>query len=81
MDLTALTGTGKHHLEIAAGAALLKDMYSYEIRNPEDPASYWLSLVPCGSVGYRFQKSGPGFFFKTGLGFPEFLHAGTGVSF
>jgi hypothetical protein len=81
LDLTALTGSGKNHVELSAGIIRLKDMYSYEGRLPDDPVSYWISYLPCGSLGYRLQKPNRGFFFKAGIGFPEFLHVGIGTRF
>jgi hypothetical protein len=70
IDLTALTGSGKNHFELSVGLVRLYDFYYEDI-----------TYYPCGSLGYRFQKPNRGFFFKTGIGYPEFLHAGIGTRF
>jgi len=70
IDFTALTGSGKNHVELSVGLIRLYDMYSEDI-----------SYEPCGSFGYRFQKPNRGLFFKTGYGYPELLHIGIGIRF
>jgi len=63
-----LTGVEKHHLEVSAG--LVKgfgDTYDF----------FPLS----GSIGYRIQKPDGHFIFRTGMGWPEALYLGFGVSF
>ena len=79
LDLTALTGSGKNHAELSVGIVRLKYMYSYKEPLPDDPVSYWISYLPCGSLAYRLQKPNRGSFFKTGVGFPEFLQVGIGT--
>lgn len=63
-----LTGTKNSHFEAALGACYLfdKGLEGY---------------APALSVGYRLQKPGSHFMFRTGLGFPEDLYVGIGVSF
>lgn len=62
-----LTGVKKHHLEVSGG--FVKSLDDYDI--------FPLS----GSIGYRIQKPGSHFVFRTGVGWPEALYVGLGVSF
>jgi hypothetical protein len=62
-----ITGVKKHHLEASAGFVKLLDEYD---------------IFPLsGSIGYRFQKPKGHFIFRTGVGWPEALYFGLGVSF
>lgn len=84
-----LTGLGKNHLEITLGSSAIFDKrgYSLSVSN----ASYFGKPVPsklenthfhpAGSIGYRLQKPGGNFIFRTGFGFPESLYISLGVSF
>lgn len=38
-------------------------------------------ITPAGSIGYRWQKTGRNFIFRTGAGYPEALYIGLGLSF
>lgn len=62
-----LTGVKKHHLEASAGFVKSLDEY------------YIFPLS--GSIGYRIQKPNGHFIFRTGVGWPEALYFGLGVSF
>jgi hypothetical protein len=62
-----LTGVRNHHLEASAGLVAFLDNY--------------FSSPLSGSIGYRIQKPGGHFIFRTGLGWPEALYVGLGVSF
>jgi hypothetical protein len=63
-----LTGVKKHHLEASAGFVASLDEY--------------YDLFPLsGSFGYRYQKPKGHFIFRTGLGYPEAVNFGLGVSF
>lgn len=62
-----LTGVKIHHLEVSGG--FVKSLDDYDI--------FPLS----GSVGYRIQKPNGHFIFRTGVGWPEALYFGLGVSF
>ena len=62
-----LTGVRKNHLEVSAGLVKFLDDY--------------FSSPLSGSIGYRFQKPGGHFIFRTGVGWPEALYFGLGVSF
>ena len=62
-----LTGVRKHHLEVSAGLVKFLDDY--------DP------FPLAGSIGYRIQKPGGHFIFRTGVGWPESLYIGLGLSF
>lgn len=64
-----LTGANKSHFEAAIGMRYL--IY-------RDSDSFGL---PALSAGYRLQKPGGHFIFRTGLGFPDGVYIGFGVSF
>ncbi len=64
-----LTGSGSRHFEAKAGACF-----------------FWAGdaqgiLLPSASIGYRKQKPGSRFIFRTGIGFPDLLYVSWGVSF
>lgn len=61
------TGSKKSHFEMTLGAITF-------------PLSDWFTL-PAGTFGYRYQKLGGGFIFRTGIGFPEVLFISFGKSF
>lgn len=63
-----LTGVRKHHMEVSAGL----------VHSPDDS---YVSSPLSGSIGYRFQKPDGHFIFRTGVGWPEALYVGLGVSF
>jgi len=58
----------KHHLEVGAG--LVKSLEKY----------YDIIPLP-GSIGNRIQKPNGHFIFRTGVGWPEALYFGLGLSF
>lgn len=64
-----LTGSGRRHVEAKVGACFFwgGDMQ--------------YMLLPSGSIGYRKQKPGSRFIFRTGIGFPDALYVSWGVSF
>lgn len=61
-----LTGIKNHHLEIGLGPGLIIDEEE---------------IFATGCLGYRFQNPEKSFIFRCGLGSPELLYAGIGVSF
>jgi hypothetical protein len=63
-----LTGSRRSHFEAKAGVGFFWD-------------GDLLSLFPSVSVGYRKQKPGSGFIFRTGIGFPDALYVSWGYSF
>lgn len=67
--LTVLTGKGNNHFEFGAGADFIKAKY-------ED----W-QIAPVVNLGYRFQKPGGDYIFRTGTGFPELLYLSVGFCF
>lgn len=64
-----LTGAKKHHLEIGAG---LNTFLSGDLEGDFLPLS--------GTIGWRIQKPGGNFIFRTGLSFPEAAYIGFGGS-
>lgn len=64
-----LTGVNKSHFEAAIGMSYFME---------KEDNRY---LTPAVSFGYRLQKPGGRFIFRTGLGYPEALYVGLGVSF
>jgi hypothetical protein len=67
--LTTLTGSKNSHLELSAGLTVLLDDWDL----------YYIG--PSGTIGYRFQKPGGHFIFRTGIGFPEPIYISLGFSF
>lgn len=68
--LQAATGHKKGHFEIGGGFALTDISHSSRSL-----------FLPCGNIGYRFQKPGGNFVLKTGVGWPESVYFSAGVSF
>ena len=64
-----LTGRGRRHFEAKVGACFF---FAGDMQN---------MLLPSGSIGYRKQKPGSHFIFRTGIGFPDALYVSWGVSF
>jgi hypothetical protein len=64
-----LTGSGRRHFEAKVGACFF---FAGDMQN---------MLLPSGSIGYRKQKPGSRFIFRTGIGFPDVLYVSWGVSF
>jgi hypothetical protein len=62
-----LVGAKKHHLEVKAGLVY----FTGDLQG----------LNPSFSVGYRSQKRLSHFIFRTGIGWPEAIYVGWGVSF
>ena len=63
-----ITGRKNSHFEAALGAIYLFD-------------NQLEGFAPALSAGYRLQKPGSHFMFRTGLGFPEDVYVGIGVCF
>jgi hypothetical protein len=63
-----LTGKKAHHFEASAGP-------NFELKGDD------LNLPIAFGFGYRHQKPGKPFMFRTGIAFPETLHFGMGLSF
>jgi len=63
----------KHHFEVMGGGGLL---YTIPIEKFADG-----EFRPVFNLGYRYQVPEQGFVFRTGVGFPEFLYVGFGISF
>lgn len=89
IGLTALTGARKSHMEFNVGFTSTYDRDSYEIGvsnssiggDPKPAKSEFRDYSPAGSIGYRFQKPGGSFIFRTGFGFPESLYVSLGFCF
>ena len=64
-----LTGSGRRHFEAKVGACFF---FAGDMQN---------MLLPSGSIGYRKQKPGGHFIFRTGIGFPDALYVSLGFSF
>jgi hypothetical protein len=87
--VTALSGTGKNHLEVSLGFVSLynysdykKDLASYQILGNVEPSkSDFVDNYVAGGIGYRFQNPENGFIFRTGVSFPEAIYIGLGFSF
>jgi hypothetical protein len=73
--LSVLTGRKSAHLEIGSGLLITynSDHNSY---HPLINNSYL-----AGNLGFRYQKPGGNFVFRTGMGWPEFMYLSLGVCF
>ena len=72
--LSSLTGERNHHFEFGIGGAYLsyaEFSYNYNTGN---------KILPAANVGYRFQKPERNFLFRTGIGFPDAIYIGVGLS-
>lgn len=89
LGLAGLTGKSKSHLEFNAGIASFYDRLGYDIgisnadyfNEPRPMKSEYRQILPTVAVGYRFQKPGGHFIFRTGVGFPEGAYASIGFCF
>lgn len=89
VGLAALTGLWKSHLEFNAGIASFYDSLDYGFsvsdavyfNEPKPSKSEYRQLLPTVAAGYRFQKPGGHFIFRTGIGFPEGVYASLGFCF
>lgn len=87
---SALTGLGKNHFEMRLGATSIieTDRYHNEKNNPlnfpdKQPVvlKNYIAFWPSIAIGYRYQKSGNPFVFRTGVGYPDAVYLSVGVSF
>jgi hypothetical protein len=90
LSICGLTGIGKHHFELRFGATAIietgryknEKKYPYNFPNQQPVLlKNYLLLWPSGSMGYRFQKPGGHFIFRTGAGYPEAIYVGLGLAF
>ena len=70
-QLIYLSGKRKGHLEIGIGPTFRVTKKS----------SYERSVLPNAHIGFRYQKQGGSFIFRTGLGVPAGLYVGVGLVF
>ncbi len=75
-----LTGKHKNHFELFAGAALNQYNTSSSPGDTFQEESS-IGIFPAGNIGYRYQKPGGWFIFRTGIGFPDLGYLGVGVAF
>ena len=89
IGLSALTGRKKSHAEFNIGFTTKYDPDSYDIgvnnaqlSGEQLPSkSEYRENQMAGSIGYRFQKPGGHFIFRTGIGYPESLYISLGFCF
>lgn len=92
LGLTMLSGAGNNHIEFNLGYSSLfeKNDYKYALDDyirggsiyPTKPVkSRYRNAVPFVGTGYRFQKPGGHFIFRTGFSIPESAYLGMGFSF
>ncbi|WP_210486097.1 hypothetical protein [Rufibacter aurantiacus] len=62
LELSLLVGKSNHQLEIGAGATPF-----YKDYQEESGKDNWSSVAPNARIGYRYQKSDGGLFFKAGF--------------
>jgi len=84
-----LTGLGKSHFEASLGASAIYDKVGHPINVSNanyfgEPVPSKLDdtfFMPSGSIGYRIQKPGGNFIFRTGVGYPETVYLSFGLCF
>lgn len=90
ISFCALTGLGKNHFEVRLGATSIieTDRYHNEKNNPfnfpdKQPVilKNYVGLWPSIAIGYRYQKAGNPFVFRTGIGYPDAVYLSAGISF
>ncbi len=80
LTIGLLTGKRNNHFELFAGAALNQHSPSSSPGDTFQEKSS-IGIFPAGNIGYRFQKPGGWFIFRTGIGFPDLGYLGFGVAF
>lgn len=73
--ISVITGRKGSHLEAGAGVLFTYDSY----RGSFHPLINNRHLA--GNIGFRFQKPGGFFVFRTGIGWPEFIYLSLGFCF
>lgn len=85
-----LTGQKNHHIEYSLGAVSMYDKAGYDSGLSNYNGGYYSSkptkaeytdLMLYAALGYRYQKPGSGFLFRTGFGFPEMFYMSFGYGF
>lgn len=79
--ISGLSGLGKRHLELNLGVAAMFNWNGYHEEDSNDRALGKTLVIPAGAIGYRFQKPGGSFIFRTGVGFPESFYVSFGFCF
>jgi hypothetical protein len=81
LDTHISTGSGNNHFEAALGTFIYANL-SHQTNNNITPTFRDITTVlPLVRLGYRYQRQGAGFYFRTGLGFPDMLYLSFGKSF
>jgi hypothetical protein len=90
IGLSGLTGRKSNHFEMHIGitSIIQTERYHREKDNPDNFPNQqpvllknYIGFWPAGTLGYRFQKPGKPFLFRTGIGFPEAVYLGLGMAF
>jgi hypothetical protein len=92
LNAVFLTGVKKNHLEAIAGLSIFFDREGYDIGvsnanypypgyEPEPSKADYTDFLPVLGFGYRYQKPGGRFIFRTGLNFPEMIYLSFGYAF
>lgn len=95
--INLLTGSRSHHAEFYVGGTFYYDVWGmgsdsfhfhYPNENPnsiipstEPKLADYKTILPAFGAGYRYQKPNGKFLFRAGVGFPEAIHLGCGLSF
>lgn len=90
LGFSGLTGVGRNHFEIHLGATSIIQTERYH-REKDYPDNFpdqqpvllknYIKFWPAGSLGYRYQKPGNPFLFRTGIGFPDAVYMSLGLAF
>lgn len=88
-SVKGVLGRKNSHLELGIGIAALVNNYEYDysyqnyVRGSEPKPKkldYWW-ILPAATIGYRYQKPGEAFVFRTGVGFPDGVYISFGGAF
>ena len=81
LSLQAMYGKKKSHLELGLGFGGLYDKPGYKYSDKTSSKIDYIDWIPAATIGYRYQKPGGGFVFRTGMAFPESAYLSFGYAF
>ena len=89
VGFSGLTGTRNNHLELGLGLTAMYDKEAYKsgvsdanYLNEPIPSKFdYVRILPAAVVGYRYQKPGGRFIFRTGAAIPESFYLSFGFCF
>jgi hypothetical protein len=81
LDAHLVVGNRNNQFETAIGAFLYADLSYQSYSNNGSTFRGISTVLPLFRLGYRYQRPGTRFYFRTGIGFPDMLYVGFGGSF